>query len=104
MIAPVDHENSPLKSPIEASTEQSILARKCIEILTDVYQPHGFNIGMNLGSAGGAGIDDHYHLHIVPRWIGDTNYMTTVSGTRLIPQSLEETWEILNPYFIDLKF
>jgi ATP adenylyltransferase len=99
MIAPYVHVPS-----LTALTDQQIsdlfaLTRRCEQVLGQAIRPEGFNIGLNLGKAAGAGIDDHLHVHIVPRWNGDTNYMTTISNSRVIPQQLEDTYRLLMPYF-----
>jgi len=68
-------------------------------VINNVYQPQGINIGMNLGAAAGAGIDDHLHLHIVPRWSGDTNFMTTVAGQRVVPEDFTISYQKLKNQF-----
>ena len=70
--------------------------------LTESYHPHGINAGYNGGSPAGAGIPEHLHLHMLPRWTGDTNFMTTIGETRVMPQTLEETYAVLRPIFDDI--
>jgi len=70
-----------------------------IRILKEVMNPEGFNIGMNIGKASGAGVESHIHLHIVPRWAGDTNFATVLGETRVIPEKVEETRDTLLPFF-----
>ena len=75
------------------------LARRAEEIIEAVYQPDGLNVGMNLGHAAGAGIEEHIHMHVLPRWLGDANFMTSLSNTRVIPESLQETYAKLKRRF-----
>jgi len=71
----------------------------CIRVLKEAMNPEGFNIGMNLGTAAGAGVDDHLHIHIIPRWSGDTNFMSVVGEVRIINEDLVKTWKKLVPLF-----
>jgi ATP adenylyltransferase len=71
----------------------------CIEVLQEAMHPDGFNVGMNLGASAGAGIKDHVHMHIVPRWTGDTNFMPVIGDTRVIVEALERSYEELKPLF-----
>lgn len=99
MIAPVRH-TADLDSLSEAEMldlfEAVRLSRKVLE---DVASPQGFNIGINLGKAAGAGVDEHLHIHVVPRWNGDTNYMSVISDVRVMPENLLATYDKLLPGF-----
>ena len=95
MIAPYRHISSVEQMSLEEGVEMIKLLNKMVKLLTEVMQPEGFNIGMNLGKAAGAGIEDHIHLHIVPRWVGDYNFMPLFSDTKVIPEALEETYRKL---------
>jgi ATP adenylyltransferase len=79
--------------------EMMELTRRLEGILLDVYHPDGVNVGMNLGKPAGAGVAGHIHLHVVPRWVGDTNFMTVVGGTRVIPEDPVAACARLRPYF-----
>src|ERR1044072_2216439 len=95
MVAPYKHTaNMPELDDAEL-LEINQLVSSCIQWITKVYKPDGFNIGVNLGSAAGAGIPTHIHWHIVPRWNGDTNFMTTVGDVRVLPQSLSDSYDKL---------
>jgi ATP adenylyltransferase len=90
MIAPRRHIGSLSEASPEELSDMMGLARRMEQVLAEAYTPDGINLGMNLGKAAGAGIADHIHLHVVPRWVGDTNFMTTVGGTRVIPEDPAE--------------
>lgn len=99
MIAPFAHIASFVDAPKSTTDEMMDLAKWCARILDEVYRPHGFNLGMNLGRAAGAGIADHFHLHILPRWFGDTNFTTVIGETRVLPEDLPRTYEKLKRCF-----
>ena len=99
MILPYAHLDRLAKMPLEAAHEMMDLAQKTERVLNAVYHPHGFNFGMNLGEAAGAGVAGHLHLHAMPRWVGDTNFMTVVGETRVLPEELETTWRRLRAGF-----
>jgi ATP adenylyltransferase len=79
--------------------ELMLLAQQAQRALAAVYRPEGFNLGMNLGSCAGAGVDGHLHLHVLPRWKGDTNFMSVTSETRVLPETLRQTYAKLQPFF-----
>jgi ATP adenylyltransferase len=83
----------------ETTDELMDLTKRAQTALRDAYHPDGFNVGMNLGQAAGAGIVDHIHVHILPRWLGDANFMTSVSETRVISEDLPTTYRKLNGMF-----
>ncbi len=99
MVAPKRHVGSLLEATAEELDEMMALARRLEAVFREVYKPDGINLGMNLGRPAGAGVADHIHLHVVPRWTGDTNFMTVVGGTRVIPEEPEQAAARLRPYF-----
>lgn len=99
LIVPYEH-TAEFDSVAKATTDELMdLAKRSQAAIRAAYSPPGFNMGMNLGAAAGAGIADHIHMHILPRWSGDTNFMTTVGSTRVIPESLETTYTKLRERF-----
>jgi ATP adenylyltransferase len=99
MVVPFGHVASFCELSKEVSDELSDLTKQAQSILAEVYRPHGFNIGMNLGRAAGAGVAGHLHQHVLPRWLGDANFMTTVGQTRTIPEDLTTTFSKLRGRF-----
>ena len=91
MVIPYAHQASLAALPQETAHELMDLAQQTERIMTALYRPHGVNLGMNLGQAAGAGVAGHLHLHVLPRWVGDTNFMTTIAETRILPEDLETT-------------
>lgn len=101
MIAPYEHVPRLSHATEEATGEMMRVARRAERILETAYKPGGLNIGMNLGEAAGAGIEQHIHLHVLPRWSGDANFMTSVAMTRVLPEALNETYAKLREAFTD---
>ena len=99
MIVPYLHTSEFDTTTKEITDELMDLAKRSQTALREVYSPAGFNMGMNLGSAAGAGIADHLHIHLLPRWSGDTNFMTTVGESRVLPEDLPTTYSKLRPKF-----
>ncbi len=99
MIAPRRHTASLPDLPNDEHVDLAETLRKALHSLGDALRPDGFNVGMNLGTSAGAGIADHLHWHIVPRWPGDTNFMPVLAETRVMPQHLLETYDRLLPAF-----
>lgn len=99
MVIPSAHVSSLEELSEEAYDDLQRLLRTAVRVLRDVYGPDALNVGMNLGRAAGAGIAEHLHWHIVPRWSGDVNFMPVLAETRVIPEHLEASWEKLRPAF-----
>ena len=99
MVAPYEHRSRLWQSDGETLTELIATVARGEKILSEAYRTDGLNIGVNLGSAAGAGVEDHYHVHLVPRWSGDTNFMTVAGGVRVVPEELSVTRRRLAPLF-----
>ncbi len=99
MVVPVEHVSTLEGLPDETLVEMIRLARDVERHLRELYRPDGLNVGLNIGRSAGAGIADHIHMHVLPRWIGDTNFMTVAGETRVLPETLDVTWEKLNAAF-----
>ena len=99
LIVPNEHVGELDAARKETTDELMDLAKRCQTALRTAYQPAGFNLGMNLGKSAGAGIVDHIHIHILPRWTGDSNFMSTIGETRVIPEDLPTTYEKLRKIF-----
>jgi ATP adenylyltransferase len=99
MIAPYRHLASYERAPKAVTDEMADLAKLSLRVLRRSYRPHGFNTGMNLGQSAGAGVVGHVHLHIIPRWTGDANFMPIVGRTRIVTEDLDTTFDRLFPLF-----
>lgn len=103
MVVPYQHVSSQEDLMVESLTDLMVTTNRAIASLRKVYNPPAFNIGANLGQAAGAGIAEHYHFHIVPRWPGDANFMSVVGETRVLPDTLENTWSQLKAAWNELS-
>lgn len=99
MVAPYEHVATLTDAPEEAVVEMMRLTRTAERCLRTAYRPHGINIGMNLGECAGAGVAGHIHMHVLPRWVGDSNFMTTVGETRVLPEAIDTTYDRLYALF-----
>jgi ATP adenylyltransferase len=103
LIAPKLHENDLSQLPEAARTELNEVLRQAVDAVRRTLNPGGINLGMNLGKCAGAGVEEHLHWHVVPRWEGDTNFMPVIGATRVMPQHLLESYDRLQPQFQHLS-
>ncbi|MGK2933103.1 MAG: HIT family protein [Solirubrobacterales bacterium] len=99
MVSPYEHVGRIQEIPAETTGEMLALAKLAMNQLEGVYRPQGFNVGFNQGKAAGAGVEHHIHMHVVPRWSGDTNFMPVIADHRVMPQSLEDSYHALKAAF-----
>jgi ATP adenylyltransferase len=99
MVAPYEHLSRLQDLPTETTAEMMSLAQAAMNRLEQVYEPHGYNVGFNQGRVAGAGVEHHIHLHVVPRWGGDTTFMPVIADTKVMPQSIEQSYEALKGAF-----
>jgi ATP adenylyltransferase len=99
MVMPFEHLGRLQDIEPAVTAEMMDLAQQAMRRMEDVYSPEGFNVGLNQGRVAGAGVEGHIHLHVVPRWAGDNNYMPVLADTRVMPQSLEESYDALRGGF-----
>jgi ATP adenylyltransferase len=99
MIVPYAHLDELQKLPLEAAHEMMDLSQKMERVLRSLYKPDGVNLGMNIGAAAGAGVAGHIHMHALPRWVADANFVSVVGETRVLPESLDVTWERIKTGF-----
>jgi len=99
MVAPYEHVGHLQEVAPETLAEMMALAQRGMDRLEGVYEPHGYNVGFNQGRVAGAGVEHHIHMHVVPRWGGDTNFMPVIADTKVMPQSIEQSYEALKGAF-----
>ena len=93
MVVPYEHVAKLAAASEETAAEMIVLTRRVECVLDRLYQPDGVNVGMNIGRAAGAGVESHIHMHVLPRWVADSNFATVIGETRVLPEALELTWE-----------
>lgn len=93
MVVPYAHLDELQKLPTDAANEMMALSQRMENVLRDLYRPDGINLGMNIGKAAGAGISGHIHMHVLPRWVADANFVSVVGETRVLPETLDVTWK-----------
>ena len=102
LLVPYRHTDSLAKLPVAEAEEMMRMAQRVETALRAVYRPDGINLGMNLGQAAGAGVAGHLHLHVLPRWFGDVNFITATAETRILPEALEVTWRRLRKELLEM--
>ena len=101
MVVPYEHVDELQKLSRAAAEEMMLLTQRMETVFRKLYHPDGVNLGMNIGKAAGAGIRGHIHMHVLPRWVADANFMSVVAETRVLPEDLETTWERIHGEFGD---
>jgi ATP adenylyltransferase len=99
MVVPYAHVDELQKLPADAAQEMMALSQRMEGVLRELYRPDGVNLGMNIGKAAGAGVAGHIHMHILPRWVADANFVSVVGETRVLPETLEVTWKRMREAF-----
>lgn len=99
MVIPYDHVDELQKLSAPAAQEMMALTQRLEGILRELYKPDGLNLGMNLGKAAGAGVAGHIHMHVLPRWVADANFVSVIGETRIIPEALETTYKKIKGKF-----
>jgi ATP adenylyltransferase len=99
MVVPYEHLDELQKLTAEAANEMMALSQRLETVLRGLYHPDGINLGMNIGKAAGAGIAGHIHMHVLPRWVADANFLSVVGETRILPETLDVTWERMHSAF-----
>src|SRR5260370_6591715 len=100
MVVPYAHLDELQKLPTDAAHEMMLLTQRLEALLRSLYRPDGINLGMNIGQAAGAGVAGHIHMHILPRWVADANFVSVIGETRVLPDALEVAWERLRNSFL----
>jgi ATP adenylyltransferase len=95
MVVPYEHKDTLSALSEQSAQELMALTRRMESVLRRVYRPEGVNVGMNIGKAAGAGVAEHVHMHVLPRWVADSNFMTVIAETRILPETLDVTYEKL---------
>ena len=95
MVAPYEHVGDLQEIPTETLAEMMGLAQRAMGRLEEIYSPHGYNVGFNQGRVAGAGVEHHIHMHVVPRWAGDNNFMPVIADTKVMPQTIEQSYAVL---------
>jgi ATP adenylyltransferase len=99
MVAPFEHTGDLAGLDTAIANELMQVTQRALDVLQRAYRPDAFNVGLNLGGPAGAGVPDHLHVHVVPRWMGDTNFMPVIGQTKVLPESLDQTYERIEPLF-----